>query len=148
MMKLHLERIKGTADATFGNLWLDGKLFCFTLEDEYRFEKLHSETRIPAGTYKIDLRNEGGLTKKYARRFPDFHRGMLWLRDVPGFNWIYLHVGNTDDDTAGCVLVGMAGNLTSMEIQSSTPAYRALYEAVVDAAEAGELEITVEDRDR
>jgi hypothetical protein len=77
-----------------------------------------------------------------------WHRGMLWLREVPGFEFIYLHVGNTDEDTAGCILVAHGARLDSMTLQQSVVGYKALYRKVISAAEAGVLRITIEDRDR
>jgi len=149
-VKLALERIATDGASTIGILFLDGVFQCFALEDQYRAVKVAGETRIPAGTYRIGLRNEGGLAQKYASRFPDIHRGMLWLRDVPGFRWVYLHVGNRDDDTLGCILVGDAATATAgdMMVGASRAAYRRFYPVVVDAAEAGALEITIADRDR
>jgi hypothetical protein len=149
-LKLTLERIATDGASTIGILFLDGVFQCFTLEDEHRDVKVRGETRIPAGTYRVGLRNEGGLTQKYASRFPDIHRGMLWLRDVPGFRWVYLHVGNRADDTLGCILVGDAATATAgdMMVGASRAAYRRFYSVVVDAAEAGALEITIADRDR
>lgn len=146
-MKLTLERIKSNDEATIGNLWLDGRLLWFSLEDEYRLEKVAAETRIPAGTYQICPRLGGGMIQRYKRRFP-WHQGMLHLQDVPGFKYVYIHVGNTDEDTAGCILVGYGADLRSMTIQASTPAYAELYEKIYAAANAGDLEITIEDRDR
>ena len=150
-MKLHLKRFATDGDSTIGILRLDGQAAFFTLEDERRAVKVASETRIPAGTYQIHVRNEGGMIKRYRRRF-QWHRGMLWLQDVPGFQYIYIHVGNTDGDTAGCILVGYAANMKSiaggMSIGQSVKAYRRLYETVYDAAEAGDLEIIIEDHDR
>ena len=150
-MKLHLDRIASDGESTIGILRLDGEADCFTLEDEYRALKVASETRIPAGIYQVRVRTEGGMIKRYRRRF-QWHKGMLWLQNVPGFKYIYIHVGNTDGDTAGCILVGYAANMKGiaggMSIGQSVKAYRRLYEAVYAAAEAGGLEITIEDRDR
>ncbi|MDJ0685406.1 MAG: DUF5675 family protein [Alphaproteobacteria bacterium] len=149
-MQLTLTRFLATDDATFGLLRVDGAPECFTLEDEARDVKVMHETRIPAGTYRITLRDEGGMTGRYAKRFPEFHRGMLWLRDVPGFEWIYIHLGNTDDDTSGCILVGQQPRLIPgrpLLLRDSAPAYRRLYAKCVDAAEAGNLSITIIDGD-
>lgn len=147
-MKLLLERIASNGDSTIGVLYLDGKFFCFACEDEYRVTKVKGRTRIPAGTYKIRLRTEGGLTQKYLAKFPALHRGMLWLQDVTGFQWIYIHIGNKHEDTEGCILVGRGVNSEGMFLYSSTDAYLDLYRTVADAAEAGDLEITIVDRDR
>ena len=146
-MKLLLERTKSNDEATIGNLWLDGRLLWFSLEDEYRLEKVAAETRIPAGTYQIRPRLAGGMIQRYKRRFA-WHQGMLHLQDVPGFKYVYMHVGNTDEDTAGCILVGYGADLRSMTIQTSVPAYTELYEKIYAAADAGELEITIEDHDQ
>ena len=148
-MKLLLERITSDSDATIGVLYRDGIFESFCLEDEHRTVKVFGETRIPAGTYPVELRADerSEMHKRYRARYPDIHRGMLWLRDVSNFIFIYIHVGNDDDDTAGCILTGMGANAGTMTIQSSVKAYRRLYEVVVDAAEAGELFIEIVDRD-
>ena len=78
----------------------------YTLEDEYRHEKKYGETRIPDGTYNLALRKTGGYNSKYSKRFSDIHIGMLHVTDVPGFEYILIHCGNTDEHTAGCLLVG------------------------------------------
>ena len=110
-MKITVNRIYSTEDATLSLVGVDGQFFCFGLEDEYREEKVPKETRIPAGTYPVRLRTEGGLHGRYRRRFSDIHQGMLHVQDVPGFEYILIHVGNTDEDTAGCLLVGEGGTI-------------------------------------
>lgn len=149
-MQLTLTRFLSTDDATYGVLRLDGMPECFTLEDEARDVKVMHETRIPAGTYRITLRDAGGMTGRYAKRFPDMHRGMLWLRDVPGFEWIYIHLGNTDEHTSGCILVGQQTTLIPgkpLFLGASTAAYKRLYARCVDAAAADDLTITIIDGD-
>jgi hypothetical protein len=144
-MKLRLARFPSLDDSTLGGLSIDGRFCCFTLEDEGREVKVPGETRIPAGTYDIKLRAEGKLHAKYVAKFPAEHRGVLWLQDVPGFEWVYIHVGNTDDDTLGCILVGDAA-LSHGELGQSVQAYRRLYGQVANAILAGEpTSITVED---
>jgi len=145
-MKLEVLRYSDNGESTLGLLKVDGKFFCYTIEDEYRDVKVKGDTRIPDGIYKINLRNEGGLTAKYAKRFPGIHRGMLWLRDVPNFKYIYIHVGNTDDNTAGCILV--ADNVNNNTITegfagSSRPAYVRLYKEILKALDALE-EVIIE----
>ena len=100
-MKLQVVRTQFGLDATNGLLFIDGKFECFTLEDQYQAVKIAAETAIPEGTYKITLRTTGGFDMKYRKRF-SFHKGMLWIRDVPGFEYILIHTGNTDEHTAGC----------------------------------------------
>ena len=105
-MKLLVERFTSDNDTTISTIYLDGVFQCFGLEDEYRQDKVVSETRIPSGTYKVGIRKTGGFHAKYSQKYADIHQGMLHVQDVPGFEYILIHVGNTDEDTAGCLLVG------------------------------------------
>ena len=142
-MKLKVLRISSGSDSTNGLLFKedqDGSHFlAYTLEDEYREEKVYKETRIPAGTYKITLRTVGGYTKKYEKRFKDIHKGMLWIRDIPNFEYILIHCGNTDEHTAGCLLVGDSQTNNQIEkngfIGKSSQAYTRIYPNIADAIE-------------
>ena len=149
-MKLEVLRFSSDSDSTLGALFdiTDKRKFlCFTLEDEFREVKISGETRIPAGTYNITLRTEGGFNQRYNDKFgTDFNKGILWVRDVPGFEYILIHIGNTDDDTAGCLLVGdsQTQNITKNGfIGSSTDAYTRIYPPIADVlADGGEVTIT------
>ena len=102
-MKLEVLRVSSQKDSTNGLLFdiTEGRNFlCYTLEDEKREDKVMHETRIPAGTYKITLRKVGGYHGRYAKKYGSFHKGMLHgYRDVPGFEYILIHTGNTDEHT-------------------------------------------------
>ncbi len=149
-MIVTVDRFKSDADATISKVNVDGQFVCFGLEDEYRADKVASETRIPAGRFKVGVRKEGGFHARYTQRFPDMHRGMLHVLDVPGFEYILIHIGNTDDDTAGCLLVGLHADVDDGELRvsSSKLAYQNIYPMVIDVAERGELEIEYIDNDR
>ena len=114
----------------------------YTLEDEQRDKKVYGETRIPNGTYRLQLRKEGGYHQKYSKRFPDIHIGMLHVTDVPGFEYILIHCGNTDEHTAGCLLVGdsQENNQITKDgfIGKSTQAYKRIYPRIAEAIECGE----------
>lgn len=129
-MKIRLQRLQSYNDYTIGVLYIDGKLECFTLEDEKRTVKVWGETRIPAGVYKMRLQTTGTMSPRYAARFP-FHKGMLHLLDVPNFEGIFIHVGNTDDDTAGCILLGLSHTINKNFIGSSTLAYSEAYKKII-----------------
>lgn len=155
-MHLELYRISTNDDSTLGTLFLrtgktKRKYLCFTLEDEYRKVKVKSETRIPAGTYEIKLRTQGGFHDKYSYRFQDIHKGMLWLQDVPNFEYILVHCGNTDNDTAGCLLVGYAPKRVSggnYELYNSTQAYFDVYPPIANhLADGGTVTIEINDFD-
>ena len=146
-MLIRLNRIWQSAKATGGQLSIDGGgKICETLEDAHHSPKIPGETRIPRGTYPVKLRTVGGFHARYLKRFGDpFHRGMLWIRDVPGFEYILVHCGNTIADTDGCVLVGMERD--GDELRQSEVAYRKFYPVVRDAIVRGEtVSIVVVDR--
>ena len=154
-MDLEVIRFSSAKDSTLGllfNVTNDKREFlCYTLEDEYREEKVMHETRIPAGTYEIKLRTWGRIHENYTKRFADIHKGTLWLQDVPNFKYILIHCGNDDDDTSGCLLVGntQTENVESDGfVGSSVTAYRRIYPPIAEAIENGEcVEITYIDFD-
>ena len=149
-MLLKLRRLNGGSEDTIGAISIDCEFECFSLEDEYRTKKVYGETRIPSGHYEIKLRTEGGFHERYKEVYGDMHKGMLWLQDVPGFEYILIHTGNTDDDTAGCILVGdSCDNNVGDDVGSvghSRMAYKRLYPKVADAILSGEkVHITIYD---
>lgn len=149
-MQITVDRYLSTNEATLSRVLVDGAFQCFGLEDEFRAVKIPGETRVPAGSYKITLRTWGGFHDRYQkdRRFRDFHQGMLWVRDVAGFEDILIHVGNSERDTAGCLLVAKERDELRMTLLNSTQAYCDLYKKVVEAAHANRLYINYEDNDR
>lgn len=158
VMKLEVLRISSQKDSTNGILFdITGgkrKFLCYTLEDEYRplSEKVMGETRIPAGTYEMTLRTVGGFHGRYKARYGDKHKGMLWVRNVPGFEYILIHSGNTDEHTAGCLLVGDSQNenLSKKDgfIGASRTAYERIYPPIAEALESGKkVTITYTDFD-
>tara|TARA_B100000519_G_C14232938_1_gene433345 strand:+ start:1528 stop:2007 length:480 start_codon:yes stop_codon:yes gene_type:complete len=150
-MKLKVLRFSSQEDSTSGLLFLEGDLglqfLCYTLEDEARVLKVRGETRVPAGTYEIKLRTEGGFHEKYKKRFAGLHKGMLHVTNVPGFEWILIHTGNTDEHTAGCLLVGDSQENNSIIkdgfIGKSTNAYKRIYKDISRALELKE-KVTIE----
>ena len=146
-MKLEVLRISSQEDSTNGILYkvnTDGsrEFLAYTLEDEDRDEKVMHETRIPSGTYRVTLRTTGGFNNKYEKRFKDIHKGMLWVRDVPNFQYILIHCGNTDEHTSGCLLVGTTQTSNKKTkngfIGRSTQAYFDVYPPIAEAIESGE----------
>lgn len=103
-MKLDLERVQCTPDATIGSLSIDGAWVCWTCEDAVREVpgqpvatwKVPGKTAIPAGTYDIDVTQ----SQRFGRPLP-------LLLAVPGFTGIRIHPGNTAADTEGCILPGL-----------------------------------------
>lgn len=92
---MHLKRRYLMPDYTIGSLLVDGDYFCDTLEDAVRDTKIPGRTAIPAGRYRVIVNHS-----------PRFGRELPRLLDVPGFEGILIHRGNTAEDTAGCILLG------------------------------------------
>jgi len=148
-MELTLQRFSLGQNCTLGLFFNECDFVAFTLEDEFRSVKVKGQTRIPAGRYRITLRTVGGFHDRYSRRFPDIHHGMLWLRDVPGFEHILIHCGNSHEHTEGCILTGDQCTTNIGRdgfLGSSEAAYRRLYPPIAAALLAGE-DVWIEVRD-
>lgn len=128
MKRLVLDRIFKGPDYTIGKLYIDGEYFCDTLEDTVRDKKIPNKTAIPAGTYKVIVNTS-----------PRFKRLLPRLLDVPGFEGILIHRGNTPEDTSGCILVGE--NKVKGKVINSTPYEIKLVELLKDEQD---ITITIE----
>jgi len=98
-MVITIKRLYKTETSTIGELLVDGIWECFTLEDTERAIKIKGETAIPKGTYRIII-NESNR----------FKRLLPLLIDVPNFEGVRIHSGNSNHDTEGCILVGQTRN--------------------------------------
>ena len=154
-MELEVLRFSSQADSTSGALFdvVNGKrnFLCYTIEDEQRDVKVWGETRIPAGRYKLSLRKEGGFHSRYVAKYGDMHKGMIHVNDVPGFEFILWHTGNTDEHTAGCLIIGdsQESNLVKKDgfVGSSVVAYKKVYPYVAAAIENEDTYVTYIDYD-
>lgn len=148
-MNIEVVRFASNHDVTLSRVYINGRFVCHGLEDEYRENKVPGETRIPAGTYDLTLRTVGGFHNRYLSMFGSrFHKGMLWVRNVPNFKWILLHIGNYDRDTDGCLLLGKA-DMKAWAVWSSKATYKRVYPQIRDAILRGErVTITYIDEDR
>lgn len=127
-MKLEVKRPEQCGPVcTIGRLFINGENTCFTLEDIVRPDgvKIYGETAIPEGTYKVIV--------NYSNRFQTL---MPLLLDVPGFEGIRIHPGNTAADTHGCILLGT--NSTGTTVTNSRKAYKPVFEKIKAAFDAGE----------
>mgnify|MGYP003625343992 FL=1 len=98
-VNLLLIRDEFTEKSTIGKLFLDGEMFCYTLELPY-LDNQRSISCIPKGEYKVRLRTaKESATRDYLH---------LLVQDVKGRSYILVHIGNTAKDTRGCILVGQS----------------------------------------
>ena len=139
-MELLVQREPSTLNSTPGSLYIDGKFECFTLEDVVREVpgkpvadwKIPDKTAIPAGKYQvvIDFSNH-------------FQRQLPLLVNVPGFEGVRIHSGNTAADTEGCILLGHE-RVGPDRIVESRDAYNAFFPKLQAALSQGEkVTITV-----
>ena len=146
MIKLvTLQRQTENDVCTLGKLKI-GSTEVATLEDPQQEHKIWGETRIPAGIYRLQLRDQGGMTVRYRNRYPDMHKGMIWLRRVPQFEWVYIHVGNRAVETNGCILVGMKRG--EDVIYRSREAYELIYPKIAAAIQEGDCLLEIKDIER
>lgn len=105
-MELKLVRSVFNKKSTLGKLYLNGEFFAFTCEDVVRnmrgdcSKKIKNETAIDAGRYEVIL--------SFSNRFQKY---LPLLLNVPCFEGIRIHGGNTAEDSEGCILVGAQGDM-------------------------------------
>ncbi|WP_164108672.1 MULTISPECIES: DUF5675 family protein [Sphingobacterium] len=145
-MKIEVKRIKQGKNSTLSEIYIDDDFFGYGLEDSVRDIKIKGSTAIPAGTYKLRLNMYGAMNARYKRKFPDMHRGMIEVQDIPNFKYVYIHIGNYFSDTEGCLLVGEYFKLCDGDyaVYDSTKAYRRLYEMLVEAVGKGAVVLSIE----
>lgn len=135
-MNILLDRKYLKENYTIGKLHINDVYFCDTLEDKVvdvdksgKIDngevKIYGQTAIPYGKYKVVL--------SYS---PKFGRIMPRILDVPGFNGILIHIGNTIKDTDGCILVGK--NKTVGMVNESTTTFNELFRQMEIAEKTGE----------
>ena len=146
-MELTLDRKWRKEKYSIGNLYVDGKYFCNTVEDKDRDlyqgmeaewikqKKVYCETAIPYGRYRITMHRK---SPKYSQKKAYERCGgyVPALLNVPGFSGILIHIGNWPEDSAGCILVGE--NKVKGGVVNSTLWFWKLYELMKAADERGE----------
>ena len=138
-MNLYLQRTERGDRYTMGRLAIDGVAFCDTLEPTDRHleaatmrpeQKVFGQTAIPTGTYPVVL--------TYS---PRFKCTLPLLKNVPHFEGIRIHPGNSATDTAGCILVGR--RLHSGRLTDSRQTMRQLMTTLTHRPQEQEISITI-----
>lgn len=149
-----MKRIKRSTYC-ISHLYIDGVYFCDVCEDadrgltqnmplaEIKKRKIQSKTAIPTGTYTIAMNI---VSPKFSQRafYKTFCGGKLpRLLNVPGYEGILIHIGNSATQSAGCLLVGK--NTQVGKVLDSTETFKKLYNKLKAASDKGEkITITIE----
>lgn len=140
-MKLTLKRIALRPTYTIGKLYIDDVYFCDTIEDTVRDlnkngkfdngeKKIHSKTAIPYGTYEIKW--------TYSPRFKKYTPQLM---NVPSFEGIRIHAGNTSADTEGCLILGK--NKQVGKVLNSRATINKFYQIIKEACSNGNVTIEI-----
>ena len=114
--------------STIGELALDGVFAAFTLE-------LPQGRCIPLGRYLVTIERSPRFSMLAGH---DVFKPRL--HDVPGFEGVLIHEGNTPADTEGCILVGQSR--VQDEILQSRAAFGALFPKLQAAQEPIYITVT------
>ena len=121
-MLITIKRLHKTKVSTIGELLIDGVFECYTLEDTERDVKVKGETAIKEGKYKVIINK----SNRFKRLLP-------LLLNVPEFEGVRIHSGNTNHDTEGCILVGQTKSKNF--VGKSRKAFDALFKKMQAAKE-------------
>lgn len=130
-MELVLKRLIKTEKSTIGELSINGSFECYTLEDAERISKVYGRTAIPKGQYEVII--------NYSNRFKQY---MPLLLNVPDYEGVRIHSGNTANDTLGCILVGQKKGVDV--IGASRLAYKALFNKMKTVEKKEKIFITIQ----
>ncbi|ELM3650627.1 hypothetical protein RYR30_001932 [Flavobacterium psychrophilum] len=129
-MELILTRTQKTDSSTIGELSVNGKFECYILEDVERDVKVKGKTAIPKGRYEIAI--------TYSNRFKKM---LPLLLNVPNYEGIRIHTGNTASDTEGCLITGK--NKGENVVSNSRLAFEPLYSKLSLAVTKEKVFITI-----
>lgn len=132
MALIKVERFLHHPDCEIGRVYINGEYFCFSIEDAFRTTKIKGETCIPYGTYPLGTRFSPRFSKTY-------NHDMIWVQNVPGFEFILIHWGNTISDTEGCLIIGDKIGIVNQKdaVLNSRATYLRFYERVINPIKAG-----------
>lgn len=154
-MELRLKRIALRSEYTIGKLYVDGEYVCDTIEDTVRDldkdgkfangeVKIHGETAIPYGRYEVTMKVRSPKYSNFAKySWAKKYDGYLpRLLNVPHFDGILIHAGNTAADTEGCICVGL--NKVVGRVVDSVNTFRKLMDEYLVPAKKRNEQICIE----
>jgi hypothetical protein len=129
-MELGVKRTDFSDASTIGELSVNGQFECYTLEDKVRPAKIAGKTAIPPGRYELII--------SFSQRF---QRPLPLLLNVPNFEGIRIHSGNTAANTEGCILVGETKSANF--VGQSRVAFDRLFEKLKGASETEKIFVEI-----
>ena len=145
-MESKIIRVAQGKESTLSQLYINGIFQCYLLEDKIREVKIASQTAIPKGVFSLKLNTLGAKNMDYKKAFGKLHEGMIEISGLPNFSFVYIHIGNTIKDTAGCPLCGFGFQFAEgdFKITQSIAAYKMIYPKLVALAKVENNVITIE----
>ncbi|BCT68479.1 MULTISPECIES: DUF5675 family protein [unclassified Nitrosospira] len=125
-MELQIKRTDFSEESTIGELSVNGVFECYTLEDKVRPVKIAGKTAIPSGRYEVII----NFSQRFQKQLP-------LLLNVPNYEGVRIHSGNTAANTEGCILVGETK--TENFIGESRWAFNRLFEKLKIASETEKI---------
>lgn len=141
-MKLKLIRTNLQPTYTEGELWIEDKFFCFTIEDKVRAKaglwkrivKIYAQTAIAYGTYPVIV--------TWSNRFKRMLTGIF---NVPDFEGIRIHNGSSAQSSAGCIIVSSKRMLPGLLVNEKFTMNR-LCHMVAEAQQIEKITIEIVDK--
>lgn len=145
-MRTKIIRVAEGKQSTLSQLYIDNIFQCYLLEDKIRDVKIPKQTAIPKGNYTLRLNTWGGMNAEYQQKFPKLHKGMIEINGLPNFSFVYIHIGNTYRQTAGCPLCGFGFEMVNGDYQvlRSKDAYQMIYPKLLALARDNQNGISIE----
>ena len=145
-MESKIIRIAQGKNSTLSQLYINDIFQCYLLEDKIREEKVPTQTAIPSGVFNLKLNTIGAKNVNYKKALGKLHEGMIEINGIPNFSFVYIHTGNTINETNGCPLCGFGFHFTEGEyvVTQSVAAYRIVYPKLVNLAKSTSNKIIIE----
>lgn len=153
-MNIKIKRVAKKPTYTIGKLYINDEYFCDTIEDKDRGlsksmsiedikkKKVYAETAIPTGSYEVTTNI---VSPKYSKK-PTYMKmcggRVPRILDVPGFDGVLIHTGNTQKDSMGCIIVGM--NKVVGKVVNSIETFKKLFPIIDAACKKEKVTLTIE----
>lgn len=141
MALIKVERDIHKPECEISKVYVRGQFFCYAIEDARRETKIPGETCIPPGLYDLGIRFSPHFS-------PKLGHDMIWVKDVPGYEFILIHTGNTVLDTKGCLILGKtvgtmkcSDGIVRDAVLTSKPTYMEFYASVIGDIKNGGQQI-------